>query len=350
MKAIFLILLFAASCSINPYVPAGIADFFYVQSQGIDMPVWIKGNTNSDTTVVFLQGGPGAESAGVWNYPCYIELQKKYRFVYFDQRSAGVTLGSPGDETLAPEQVAVDTERVIRVVKARYSPRSIFLLGHSGGGMMGTAFLTNSSRQALVKGWIEMDGAHNWKLGMKLSYEWASNRAEQYSSDASFPDADRAYWSNAIRWYASHSPDRMAMSMGFIPDDWSAHYAYVSRGNGYFLRANSNIVSLLNGYTVDQKGTLSAFYRPGTLRWFCTQVWTNDVSPNMGKITLPTLICWGKQDGILPVALATNAYQLIGTPPADKYLAIFTNSGHMPNIEEKDRFVAEMTNFIEKYR
>ena len=39
-------------------------DHFFLKSDGAEMPVWVEGNTESKTLVIFLHGGPGGSSIG----------------------------------------------------------------------------------------------------------------------------------------------------------------------------------------------------------------------------------------------------------------------------------------------
>jgi pimeloyl-ACP methyl ester carboxylesterase len=73
-------------------------------------------------------------------------------------------------------------------------------------------------------------------------------------------------------------------------------------------------------------------------------------SDQMFKITIPTLILWGQHDGILPVDLAQDAIDHLGTPTNDKSVYIFQNSAHSPNREEPTIFNEKMRSFIEQYR
>ena len=58
---------------------------------------------------------------------------------------------------------------------------------------------------------------------------------------------------------------------------------------------------------------------------------------------LPTLIVWGQQDGIIPVAHAQEAHKAM---PGSR-LVIFEESGHFPHVEEPARFIEVLTAFIE---
>jgi pimeloyl-ACP methyl ester carboxylesterase len=96
---------------------------------------------------------------------------------------------------------------------------------------------------------------------------------------------------------------------------------------------------------------------------FSTQwAWFNDRNPPlwesqydataaiMDRITLPSLIVWGRHDGILPVELADDAYERLGTPRSDKSIVIFEDSAHSPMFEQPDAFNRAVIDFIEANR
>lgn len=61
------------------------------------------------------------------------------------------------------------------------------------------------------------------------------------------------------------------------------------------------------------------------------------------SVLLPTLIVWGERDGIIPVAHAHQAHQVM---PSSQ-LVIFEECGHFPHVEEPARFVQALTEFVE---
>jgi pimeloyl-ACP methyl ester carboxylesterase len=66
------------------------------------------------------------------------------------------------------------------------------------------------------------------------------------------------------------------------------------------------------------------------------------VEPNLEKINAPTLILWGKQDELIPLAAGRKLNSLI----KDSRLVIFDNCGHLPQEEMPTRTVDEVTTFI----
>ncbi|MGA9521883.1 MAG: alpha/beta fold hydrolase [Myxococcaceae bacterium] len=71
--------------------------------------------------------------------PAFNELEQRYAVVYWDQRGSGTSQGDVDPSTLSMEQFIEDTDRVLETLAMRYSPRSIFLVGHSWGGSLGSA-------------------------------------------------------------------------------------------------------------------------------------------------------------------------------------------------------------------
>ena len=60
------------------------------------------------------------------------------------------------------------------------------------------------------------------------------------------------------------------------------------------------------------------------------------------RISAPTLICWGKSDGLVPVAYADDFKALI----KQSSVTIFDNSGHLPHVEQPDQLVNALTGFL----
>jgi pimeloyl-ACP methyl ester carboxylesterase len=66
------------------------------------------------------------------------------------------------------------------------------------------------------------------------------------------------------------------------------------------------------------------------------------VEPNLDKVNVPTLILWGAQDQLIPLAAGRKLNSLI----KDSSLVIFDNCGHLPQEEMPARVIDEVTKFI----
>jgi len=69
---------------------------------------------------------------------------------------------------------------------------------------------------------------------------------------------------------------------------------------------------------------------------------TERLDDRLGKIKTPTLVVWGKQDKLLPMALGER--YAAGIPGAK--LVSYDKCGHIPPVEKTDEFVAAVTAFL----
>ncbi|MNL88420.1 hypothetical protein D3C87_2181130 [compost metagenome] len=61
---------------------------------------------------------------------------------------------------------------------------------------------------------------------------------------------------------------------------------------------------------------------------------------------MPSLVLWGRHDGRLPVAMATTAFEGLGTPAASKSMKIFEHAAHEPHIDEPTAFADAVKGFV----
>lgn len=312
-------------------------DYYFVRSGEADLPVWVRGNVESGTFLVFLHGGPGYSAMGNPGAPAFNELEKRYAVVYWDQRASGSSQGNVDPSTLTMEQFVEDTDRVLETLALRYSPRAVFLVGHSWGGALGTAYLLDPARQAKVRGWVEIDGSHDVVEGYRLSRE----RMLEYI-DARLAEGVEEPWRKARDFY--EATDRLST------DNILTHTSYVGMAGGYSYR---------NEVANERSPDELIFASPSnTLAWGHNEVATPmqfdfyglSFTRDMERLTLPSLVMWGRHDGILPVGLAQQAYEALGTPGDLKRLVIFEESAHSPQDDEPTRFATELSSFIDQHR
>lgn len=194
-------LLFLAGC-LPPDLRDG--DRFFLEHEGAVLPVWVRGNSDSDTTVVFLHGGPGLSSLTYATNPAHEVLQERYRMVYWDQRGSGAAQGNAVPETMSLEQFVDDTDALIDLVRWRYETDRVFLVGKSWGGALGTAYLLDPDRQAKIHGWIEVDGTHNWEDALSIAVDYMKG----YAADEVSSGNDIDFWTDAQAFYQTHGDER----------------------------------------------------------------------------------------------------------------------------------------------
>lgn len=330
------ILLLLSSCNNEELDKQG--ELFFLNNKGADMPIWVRGNDSSNVFIIHLHGGPGGSSLSEAQDRVFVSLETNYKMVYWDQRGSGASQGNAKPETMNMAQFVEDLNKVVILLRQKYGNPTLFLMGHSWGGALGVSYLTTDNYQQNIKGWIEIDGAHNMKKSLELSRQWAMNYGDSAIAKNMQPD----FWHEALKWYETHP---ILDTKELV----EKHSNNIKKANGYIYNpGNPNILYFSGGNILSPAGELnSSDYAQKEL--FLTEL-TKGYSDEMYKITIPSLILWGKHDGIIPVAMAEDAFYHIGTDSIDKYMTIFEESAHSPNREEPLDFNITVKNFIEKYR
>ncbi|MEM8523486.1 MAG: alpha/beta hydrolase [Bacteroidota bacterium] len=333
----FLFLLVATACYKDPIINGQYSGEYYIRHEGVDMPVYVRGNVDSEVFLFFLHGGPklsGIEEA-ISNQ--FANLHEQYAMVYYDQRSGGFTHGNR-NENISEEQLAKDLDVVVDFIKSTYSnARSIFLMGHSWGGYLGTLYLTDATRQDKITAWIELAGNHNQPLTWLSSRDFVLEYAQaQIDANAE----DKSFWEEAIE---KVTPITTIEKFEDILDiNFFAQVIDRRVGENSVIPKQSRIeyMSSPAGIDVTQK----------PIPILDNLAITANLNPLMPNITLPSLIMSGRLDAIVPLAVGENAMEFLGTPDEDKSLVILEKSGHDIWKIEQERFVREIENFVEKYK
>lgn len=340
----FVSLFFLASCGKDDPLGTSVSDLLWLENEGAQMPVLVEGNTASKTILLIIHGGPGG-SAKAYNETLTDmsgPLEKRYGVAYWDQRLAGNSRGHFDESTVTVAQMVEDTRLVVNLLRHRYGEDiSVFLMGHSWGGYLGTAFLLEGENQGGINGWIEVDGAHNIRKitvdGVALMKETAESRGSGWSGilkfanefDTTIIDRDKTLDVNRKAWEAI----KKGYDDGFIEQPkvdfntlWKALFSDFS-----------TTTNLANTVMVASSGL-----------W--NEALANPLSDDLGEITVPSLLLWGRHDFVVSPTLGEEALEKLGTPDADKSLVIFEQSGHSPMAEEPEKFIGEIVQFIEEYK
>ena len=310
-------------------------DYFFLRNKGADMPVWVVGNKASGTFVIFLHGGPG--NGGITQAITVADraLQQKYAFVYWDQRGSGTSEGNADPATFTTGQFVEDLGQLVDLVIAQYHPAKLILLGHSWGGALGTAYLIEGRNKDRIRGWIEVDGGHDWKRANALGKAFVIDYANQQIQAGQQAD----FWRKAIRWYAENELTERTLPV---------HVLLEQKAHGY-------VYDEATDTGADLPWTDLIFYSPLSLAGYFNFVQVEnhmafihtDYTPRLGQINTPTLVLWGRHDGLFPYPIAEETLANLGTDPARKRLVSFEKSAHSPAGEEPLKYVAAVEAFID---
>jgi len=316
-------------------------DHFFFRNDGADLSVEVNGNIASKTFILLLHGGPGGGSYN-YNYGYYAdELEKDYAMVYLDQRGNGASTGNYDVDALTLAQNSDDVFELTKFLKAKYGQDiSLFLSGHSWGGITTCHALVTTEIQKEIKGWIEIDGAHDFVKNdieaVKLFQELATIEINGGNNlDFWEPVLERV---NEIDTLDITGEDKGYLnSKGFEAESMLplAESTLPQGAPSYLLGAPS--LSLATWFA---NQTVNPILNEDSE--------TNPLTDRLGEISVPSLFLWGKYDLVVPPALGVSAFNLVNT--TEKELVIFENSGHSPMSNEPELFVKEVKDFVELYK
>ncbi|MDX1905640.1 MAG: alpha/beta hydrolase [Bacteroidia bacterium] len=331
-----LVLLMVTGCYREETFEGQYADEYYIRHKGADLPVWVRGNRQSKSFIVFIHGGPGGSSLRTALGRGLRDLSDAHPIVFFDQRLSGYAHGERQADNLSIDQMTEDLDVVIRFIQQTYNPDHIFLMGHSWGGFLGTAYLINPTYRARISGWIEAAGAHNFPL------TWEAERAYvQPIAEARVAAGEKTeYWQSFLDWNdtitALTSLEDLLFVNGFaqVADGKpGATTAYENPPVFWQLTAPVPLGS-------SQKLILDALQEV---------LIRDDLAPYMSDITTPALLIYGAYDAVVPKVLAQDAYDKLGTPASDKSIVIMPQEGHGMWEVEPAVFAGHVRDFIARY-
>jgi pimeloyl-ACP methyl ester carboxylesterase len=339
--AIILVILFGSCQKENITMGTKASDTFYLDNNGSSMYVLVEGNTLSHAFLIFVHGGPGS-GAEFYNTK-YISqnIENKYACVYWDQRNAGASQGSSNGDKLNLPQMTDDLKKLIELIKYRYGENSsVFILGHSFGGLLATSFMTTGNNQLMVKGWIFVDGCHNYPLNDTLTRQTLLKTGEQQIA----LNNNKTNWTPIVSYCETHTgnfslpeSDQLESYAG----DAETYFPEVKPVNlsdfvGVALNEDWPITSILFNYLYSDDASINK------------QLAVTEFSSSLYKITSPTLLLFGKYDFICPKEMGYDILNRIGS--TDVRMEISPISGHYMMFQDEAFFCNEVDNFIELHK
>lgn len=324
------------SCSEIVELNENTEEVFYVRNEGADIPAFVYGNTASKTFLVVVHGGPGGNGLEYRDTKME-EIEAEFAVVYTDQRGQGNSHGHYGTDVVTIDQLVSDLEGLIKTLNYRYGDDiSIFMMGHSWGGTLGTAFMVTGENQNMLNGWIEADGAHDIPLLNQAAISMFINIGEDQLSQGK----------NTEKWNEIVDFAKGADSLNLTYDDGGSINSFGFEAEGILDEVTTPEESTyLPSRSHPLFSTLSGNATAGQLD---QEIESTSLTNQLEKITIPTLLLWGKYDFVVPPRLGFSAYESISSD--DKELVIFQNSGHSPMVNEPDKFNQSVISFIEQHR
>lgn len=256
---------------------------------------------------VVLHGGPGGDHS---SYRPWLDPLSDYmQLIFVDHRGTGRS-GKVPQESLTPQQFADDVEALRKIMGIR----KWNVLGCSFGGMWALTYAVRHQRS--IEKLILLDTTASWKENWEDVHRVIAkmgNAAQKHVYkqllEGTIPGTKEAYreWYKVMlplyyhKFNAKQAQEEQARAR---PSVETSHYMW--------------------------KNVMSHY----------------DVRGKLSSIKVPTMIMVGKYDWVLPVSQSRYLAKHI---PGAK-LVLFQNSGHMVYIEEPDKFLRNVKEFLDLKR
>lgn len=274
--------------------------------RSIDGPagkLWVETRgTAPGRPLLIVNGGPGFDHRYLLTSPVWDQLAQSRRVIMYDQRGTGRSAAvKPGTPLTLADQLA-DME----AVRKSLGSEDVDLLGHSYGGALVMAYTARYPQR--VKRLLIVDSAApKWKDTIFLFGQV-------------FPDVNQRVDGNE---FASQFGDPAAIEGGIR--EYLSMLFWDPDHRDAFLRQFST-----SGFRRHVNEALDA------------DMARYDLNPEIAKFRLPVLVMTGRYDMNVAPVIAWKIHQAI---PGSR-LVVFERSGHLPFLEEPERFRREVEEFL----
>ncbi len=302
----------------------------------------VRGTLRENPYLLILHGGPGF-SAHMF-YPWGPSLEKFVNVVYLDQRGSGESarIKFSSLENPPPEEVKDYTIpnllKDIEGVREFLKVKQWFVLGHSWGGMLGLEYVTAYPTKVL--GYVHMDGLLSQPMAQDAVLDHAQAKFEADAKEDGTTKASRAKaMLPEVKKIRELKPgvDRMAAVFQLIYMLFSElYYAKPAAMPAY----NQRVADSVKLYGVPR--TALSATEPAHALIQTEHYASRDDTPLLDKVSVPTLIVNGKQDGLITPAMAELAHKHI----KNSQILILDGSGHFPFIEQPEKTADAIRTFV----
>lgn len=305
-----------------------ISEKVWLEVNGIQQGMFIRGENLENPVVLYLHGGPGTP---LLQFIEFLEkeerLEKYFTVCYWDQRGSGMTYSKSTDpETITVEQMVEDTRVVTEYLQSRFGQDKIYIAGQSWGTYLGVKTIEKYPHNYLA--YVGIGQVTNQTQSERLAYECMLTLARE--SD----DQD------VVETLANYDPsaedfprlDYLVKVRTKLLNKYGIGHLHRGLTTGEML----NALFVFKGYTVREK-----------INWFLGAdfsmvhlfpvILDDDLLVSSPEFEIPFYIIQGTYDYQVSQKLAEE--YLIALIAPKKNFFMFTNSAHSPNMEEPEEFV-----------
>ncbi len=308
-------------------LPGSISEKTFVDINGVDQGMFIKGKDVRNPVLLFVHGGPGMPEYWLTQrYPT--GLEDYFTVVWWEQRGAGLSYSPDlSPETMTAEQFVSDTIEVTNYLRHRFGKEKIYLMAHSWGSYIG---IQAAAREPdLYYAYIGVGQISHQIQSEQLAYQYA---LAYYRENGNLSMVRRL----------EAAPPTLTVPLPAAYDLMRDDYMH-GAGIGTTRDMKSVVTGLFlpswqfREYTLAEKINLwrgKIFSRSRTFSlWDKMQI--TDLTQQVTKLEIPVYFLHGVYDYTCAYPLAREYFEKLQAPIKGFYT--FENSAHSPMFEEPEK-------------
>lgn len=301
-----------------------ISEKIFININGIEHGMFIKGKDKTNPVLLFLHGGPGMpEYAISRKYP--VVLENYFTVCWWEQRGAGLSFNHKIPlESMTFDQLISDVIEVTCYLRTRFQQEKIFLMAHSGGTFIGIQATVQAPE--LYHAYIGMSQITNQLESEKLAYNYMVGQFTK-SGDKKM-----------LRKFEKYQVTEINTPSYYVMRDSPMH----KLGIGTTRKMKSVIsgvfwpVMLNREYTFNEKINI---WRGKSFTTKTAGLWqklvVTDLTRKVKRLEIPVYLFHGIFDYTTSYPLAKDYFEKLEAPVKGFYT--FEQSAHSPLFEEPER-------------
>ncbi len=305
--------------------PNGIDEGKYVEIDGIEQWITIRGEDRGNPVLLFLHGGPG-DATNPWGFAGFRTWLRYFTVVQWDQRGAGRTLGRNGPSlgpTITIDRMTRDGIELSEMLRRTLNQDRIILVGHSWGSILGVRMVKTRPDlfYAFVgTGQVAADPARNYTVAYDEVLKAAKRRGDQ----------------RAVTELEQVGPPPWRDGRGYAVQ---RRWANLLEGADTFLASTLGLALAAPGYTARDVNDWLSGQRLSAER-LVPQTNRVDAAALGGEFSVPVFVIQGAEDFTTPTSLARTFVASIRAPR--KEFVGIEGGGHFAVFMKSDAFLNEL--------
>lgn len=300
-----------------------IDENFFVESNGAELYLEIKGADRRKPIILFLHGGPGDVVFGLLPFQAYVgkELERNFVMAYFHQRGMVKSKPVPSSSQTIENHIT-DVDNIVDFLIEKMGSDKIILMGHSWGGLLGTLYLLQN--QSKIDRFIAIASPFNFRENSRESYSYTMKWAKEQKNEQAIQELEE---------FAKPPVDTFDKVL--VKSKWASQ-AFDG------IAKNISMQKVLNHSDIkeiQQEWQLKAMEVAKLMFNSLNKV---ESEREINKIKIPILFLAGRNDATVPPKTVESAFVMY---KGEKKYLLFENSHHLLFVDEPELFVSQIEQF-----